>query len=102
MHGRDTCYVESFNRTVISQIEKGTHLSHRLYMSKLYLAVLHWNEIVNRPKKKIPMLADAKHPNKSFSHTYSRKKHNYVNTVWKRFLATCEAAVIKTIVKSLQ
>ena len=46
---RDTHYIESFHNSILAYMDKRVHFQIQMYNLRIGLAILDWNENVNRP-----------------------------------------------------
>jgi hypothetical protein len=84
----DTHYVESFNNVVLVYADKRVHYGNTMYALRLNLAILDWNENVDRPASSLKHYQRAKNP-RSIAPTrvLRRKTFNFVMRIWDAFVA---------------
>ena len=79
---RDTCYVESFNNTVLMFTDKRISHSTVEYDTRIKLAVLHWNENVDRRCRSLQRIRNTKKVKKNLSEcTFA-----YSELLWDTYL----------------
>ncbi|CAG2219249.1 unnamed protein product [Mytilus edulis] len=62
VHCMDSYYVESFNNAILQYHDKRINFSKQVYILRTNLAVLDWNEHVNRQTTSLKTVQDAKNP----------------------------------------
>lgn len=82
----DTHYVESFNNVILVYTDKRVHLGNLMYTTRTHLAILDWNENVDRECSSLRQYRRAKNP-RSIAPTrvLKPKTYNFVNRVWAAF-----------------
>ena len=86
-NGKDTHYVESFNNVINIFQDKRVSFSSVEYNKRAKLAVLHWNENVDRAYSSIwskPLVVGARRP--KCKKVYKEVTYNYTNFLWNRQL----------------
>lgn len=90
--GHDSFYVESFNNVCLIYLDKRIHYGNRMYELRSNLAVLDWNEHVDRPYSSICKTARAKNPRRQVGNkVYRRKTYTFVENIWTYYLAVWSA-----------
>lgn len=86
---KDTFYVESFNNVINIFQDKRISFSDEQYKFRSNLAVLHWNENVDR---KYTSIWKSKNPNAPTSQrgkkVYKELTYNYRKNIWKSYIAS--------------
>jgi hypothetical protein len=86
VHCIDTHYVESFNNVVLIYVDKRVHFGSAMYALRLNLAILDWNEHVDREATSLQPYVKAKNPHSQApSRVLSPKQFNFVNILWGQF-----------------
>lgn len=86
MYCIDTHYVESFNNVALIYVDKRVHYHDTMYGLRMGLAVLNWNEHVDRPASSLQMYMRAKNPNQqSCTRVLKPKTNRFVDDIWKEF-----------------
>ena len=79
----DTYYVESFNNTCLIYLDKRVHYGDTMFELRAALAVLDWNEHVDRPYTSIHRSISANRPRQHRgSKVYKKKTYSFVNDIW--------------------
>jgi hypothetical protein len=82
----DTHYVESFNNVVLVYTDKRVHLRNLMYTAKIHLAILDWNENVDRECTSLRQYRRAKNPrSQAPTRVLKPKTFTFVNRVWRTF-----------------
>ena len=87
----NTHYVESFNNTVLIYMDKRVHYHECMYKIRLGLAILDWNEHVDRPASSIgyrPRPGNPQHP-QSYR-VLTRKTNAFASDLWEEFVRQLE------------
>jgi len=86
---KDTFYVESFNNVMNIFQNKRICFSEEQYKFRSNLAVLHWNENVDR---KYTSIWKSRNPNAPTSQrgkkVYKKLTYNYRKNIWKNYIAS--------------
>ena len=85
-YGKDTHYVESFNNVMNIFQDKRINFTTDEYNKRARLAVIHWNENVNRAYTSVwrkPSPANRRGRTKK---VYKKLTYNYTEKIWKRFV----------------
>ena len=86
IHSMDTHYVESFNNAVLMYIDKRVHYHNSMYNIRIGLAILDWNENVDRPACSVNVYTTARNQHqRSPTRNLSPKLNAFTSTVWKCF-----------------
>lgn len=81
--GKDTYYVESFNNVCLLYLDKRIHYGDHMYELRSNLAVLDWNEHVDRPFTSINRSRNVHHLRQhSGKKVYQRKTYRFVQDIW--------------------
>ena len=81
----DTHYVESFNNVVLIYVDKRVHLKNLMYKLKLCLAILDWNDHVDRPTSSVRDYKSAQNPRRMAPHRVLKPKtFEFVYILWQR------------------
>lgn len=85
---KDTFYVESFNNAVLMYLDKRLHYKDRTYTMRMNLAVLNWNEHVDRPFTARSVQYSEKNIQRRQlgKKHYKKKSYNFVSEIWQLFL----------------
>ena len=93
VQGHDSFYVESFNNVCLIYLDKRVHYGNRTYELRSNLAVLDWNEHVDRPYTSISTSARSKNPRRQVGKkVYRRKTYTFVENIWNLYLAVWSAS----------
>ena len=87
---KDTAYVESFNRAIKLYHSKDVHFSDEEYNMRTQLAILCWNENVDRPYTSITHENTSKA--KRCRKVLKPKTYKFRDMLWKKF-ALCKKSV---------
>lgn len=80
---KDTYYVESFNNSVLVYLDKRIHYKDKSYMIRSNLAVLSWNEHVDRPFTSRWNPEEVHHNRRHLGKkAYKKKSFSFVNDIW--------------------
>lgn len=85
----DTFYVESFNNCLNVYHDKRIAFGHQQYQLRTNLAILHWNENINREYTSVwtPFAADIVHPRQmQGKKTYKPHTFHFKRKIWNRFM----------------
>ncbi|CAH1242421.1 ZNF782 [Branchiostoma lanceolatum] len=94
VHCVDTHYVESFNNSLLQYHDKRIVFGKDQYSMRSYLAVLDWNEHVDREYTSITRRQSATNPRAVEGHkVLKRKGNNFKATIWDTFMDTIFPAV---------
>lgn len=84
---RDTYMVESFNHQLLTYLPKRIHFSTVTFKMRMNLAVLDWNENVNRSYTSASKVKDLRRPDRRTPmKVLVRKKYNFVELLWAMFV----------------
>jgi hypothetical protein len=87
-----TYYVESFNNTCLIYQDKRIHYGNTMYILRIQLAILDWNEHVDRPFTSRSQSMQPDHPrNQLGKKAYTRKNYRFVRTVWDMLVAVIQS-----------
>ena len=85
----DSYYVESFNNAILQYHDKRINFSKPVYVLRTNLAVLDWNEHVNRQFTSTKNVQDVKHPRRQIEvKILKRKSYNMWNEIWDKLVST--------------
>ena len=83
----DTHYVESFNNAILVYTDKRVHFGKTVYLMRINLAIMDWNENVDREVSSLRNYVRARNPN---SQTPTRilkpKTYRFVEQIWQSFV----------------
>lgn len=83
----DSYYVESFNNAILQYHDKRINFSKPVYIFRTNLAILDWNEHVNRPFTSTKNIQDAKNPRRQLEiKVLQRKCYNMWSEIWEKFV----------------
>jgi hypothetical protein len=89
---RDTGYVESFNNTCLIYLDKRIHYQDCMYNIKMGMAIVSWNEHVDRPFTSIYRRIHAVHPRRQCGKkAYKKKTYLFVEEIWDHLVAVAIA-----------
>ena len=89
---RDSSYVESFNNVMNIFQDKRISFSDLQYSMRSQLAVLHWNESVNRPYTSIWNSRDARAPRRRLGKkVYKAVTYQYRQNIWEAYITSMVA-----------
>ncbi|XP_078616647.1 uncharacterized protein LOC144884949 [Branchiostoma floridae x Branchiostoma japonicum] len=84
----DTHYVELFNNSLLQYHDKRIVFGNSQYTMRSHLAILDWNEHVDRDYTSIIRRQSAKNPRAVEGHKVLKPKTNsFKSTIWDRFMA---------------
>jgi hypothetical protein len=87
-----TYYVESFNNTCLIYQDKRIHYGNTMYKLRIQLAILDWNEHVDRPFTSRSQSMRPDHPrNQLGKKAYTRKSYRFVRTIWEMLVAVIQS-----------
>ena len=86
---RDTFYVESFNNSLLIYLDKRLHYKDNTYTLRMNLAVLNWNEHVDRPFTGRTLHYSEKNIARRRLGTkhYKKKTYGFVSDIWNLFVS---------------
>ena len=80
---KDTFYVESFNNTCLIYLDKRIHYKTPTYIMRINVAVLSWNEHVDRPYTSRWNRLQAQHNRRALGKkSYKPKSYGFVSDIW--------------------
>ncbi|MEW8546818.1 MAG: hypothetical protein AB2693_25165 [Candidatus Thiodiazotropha sp.] len=80
---KDTFYIESFNNTCLVYLNKRIHYKNQTYLMRRNLAVLSWNEHVDRPYTSRWNRLQVHHNRRGLGKkAYKKKTYSFVNDIW--------------------
>ena len=80
---KDTFYVESFNNTILMFADKRISFSDDEYLVRSQLAVLHWNQNVDRGYTSVTMQRNSRKAHKNLK----KRCYDYRDKIWKTYIA---------------
>ena len=84
---KDTYYVESFNNSCLIYLDKRIHYKESTYSLRISLAVLSWNEHVDRTFTSRKRLEQVNHNRRYLGKkVYKKKTYMFVNDIWQMLL----------------
>lgn len=84
---RDTFSVESFNHMLLTYASKRIHFSTCTFNMRMHLAVLDWNENVNRAYTSTHRVADLRRPDRPTPmKVLVDKTYNFVDVFWEAYM----------------
>ena len=87
--GRDTSYVESFNNVMNVYTDKRIAFSDKEYNARANLAVLHWNENVDRDYTSISHARDPRAPRRrAGKKVYKKLTFKFRQNIWDTYMKT--------------
>ncbi|CAG2244000.1 unnamed protein product [Mytilus edulis] len=87
VHCMDSYYVESFNNAILQYHDKRINFSKQVYILRTNLAVLDWNEHVNRQTTSLKTVQDAKNPRRQVKvKVLKRKSYNMWSEIWDQLV----------------
>ncbi|VDI76549.1 Hypothetical predicted protein [Mytilus galloprovincialis] len=90
VHCMDSYYVESFNNAILQYHDKRINFSKQVYILRTNLAVLDWNEHVNRQTTSLKTVQDAKKPRRQVKvKILKRKSYNMWSEIWDQLIGCC-------------
>ena len=103
LHCMDTHYVESFNNTALVYVDKRIHFKTAMYELRLHLAVLDWNEHVDREATSLRDYIKAKNPRaQTPSRVLKPKSFYFVGTLWRKFCQVIENGIAVNMVNDIE
>jgi len=84
-YGKDTHYVDSFNNVLNIFQDKRIAFSDKEYLSQSHLAVLHWNQNVNRECTSEWRKPSAANSIGKVKKNYKKVTYQYRKNLWERF-----------------
>ena len=82
-----THYVESFNNVVLVYIDKRIHFRNTMYLIKIGLSILDWNENVDRPATSVRHYMEAgMDMNRQGKRVLTAKTFRFVAEIWEESL----------------
>lgn len=88
---KDTYYVESFNNSCLMYLQKRIHYKEMTYSMRINLAVLNWNEHVDRPFTSRRTLQQVHHNRRYLGKkAYKKKTYMFVNDIWQLLIRVIE------------
>ncbi len=83
----DTHYVESYNNALLQYHDKRICFGKENYLLRTNLAILDWNEHVDRPHTSVREVTDARNPRrKKGLPVHSKKTNNFKQEIWQRWI----------------
>ena len=80
---KDSYYVESFNNVMLVYLDKRIHLKNRTYEMKRDLAILDWNEHVDRPFTSRCTRQQVQNCRRNLGNKrYKKKSYTFVRELW--------------------
>ena len=90
-----THYVESFNNVALIYLDKRIHFRNTMYLMRINLAILDWNENVDRPVSSIRYYAQpGMNMQRQGKRVLKPKTFAFVEEVWQEFVILLEAGVV--------
>ncbi|CAC5389907.1 unnamed protein product [Mytilus coruscus] len=87
IHCMDSYYVESFNNAILQYHDKRISFSKQVYILRTSLAVLDWNEHVNRQTTSLKTVQDAKNLRRQLQvKILKRKSYNMWSEIWDQLV----------------
>jgi hypothetical protein len=87
----DTYYVESFNNACLIYQDKRIHYGDQVYKLRIQLAVLDWNEHVDRPYTSRHTSIRPDHPRRHLGKkVYKKKTYKFVQDIWEMLKAVLQ------------
>ncbi len=84
---KDTHYVESFNNALLQYHDKRICFGLRVYTMRINLAVIDWNEHVDRPHTSERRIVDAANPRRQQPvPVLAAKTYAWRNEMWRKFM----------------
>ena len=85
-HCRDTHYIESYHNTILIHIDKRLHFHSQMYDIKLGIAILDWNEHVDRPATSVRNYIRHDRPRHQAGYRVLKPKtYSFVELLWTQF-----------------
>ena len=87
-HCRDTHYIESYHITILIHVDKRLHYHSLMYDIKLGIAILDWNEHVDRPATSVQYRVRPYQPRRQSGYRVLTPKlfYSFVDRIWDCFL----------------
>ncbi|XP_068684450.1 uncharacterized protein [Montipora foliosa] len=86
MRCRETFWIETLHTVMLIYVPKRIHFGDNTYNMRVELAVLDWNENVNREVSSLQMYQHARHPNRlAETRVLVEKTFNFREVIWSRF-----------------
>lgn len=83
----NTHYVESYNNALLQYQDKRICFGEKTYSLRTNLAILDWNEHVDRPHTSEKEIEDARHPRRKVPiPVHSKKRYQFKKTLWDRWI----------------
>ncbi|XP_019625773.1 PREDICTED: uncharacterized protein LOC109471038 isoform X1 [Branchiostoma belcheri] len=87
VHAKDTHYVESFNNAMLVYHDKRITFGRTNYLLRVNLAILDWNEHVDRAHTSVWTIEDARNPRKQQGKKQLvAKSYGFLAEVWAQFM----------------
>ena len=103
IHCMDTHYVESFNNTALVYVDKRIHYKTPMYQLRLHLAVIDWNEHVDREATSLHHYVRATNPRaQTPSRVLKPKTFCFVDTLWRQFQQVVAHGVPVNVVNDVE
>ena len=84
---RDTHYVESFNNALLQYHDKRICFGLEVYKFKMNLAILDWNEHIDRPSTSVSTIQEIEHlRRKAPQKVLSKKTNCFRENLWQRWI----------------
>eukprot|EP00731_Ephydatia_muelleri_P037040 Em0385g1a len=84
---RDTYWIESFNHQLITYLSKRVHFGDDTFVIRMNLAVLDWNENVQRAATSHRVYLNARRPDRQApSRVLRPKTFNFVEHIWEAYI----------------
>ena len=93
----DTHYVESFNNFLLQYHDKRIVFGESTYLLRINLAILDWNENIDRPKTSTRYRKDTKNPRRQVElPVHTKKTVDFKLSIWRCYLAKlyCAACTV--------
>ena len=91
VYSKDTYYVESFNNSVLIYLQKRIHYKDLMYRLRMNLAVLNWNEHVDRPFTSRSSSEQVHHNRRHLGKKRHKKKtYIFVSDIWELLVGALE------------
>lgn len=93
-----THYVESFNNVALIYLDKRIHFQNQMYMLRIGLSILDWNENVDRPTSSIRhYVQPGMHMHRQGKRVLKAKTFLFVDEVWGEFLRLLHAGIAQDV-----
>ncbi|KAL5503239.1 hypothetical protein EMCRGX_G010159, partial [Ephydatia muelleri] len=84
---RDTYWIESFNHQLLTYLSKRVHFGDDTFVIRMNLAVLDWNENVQRAATSHRVYLNARRPDRQApSRVLRPKTFNFVEHIWEAYV----------------